>query len=168
VLELLLIGRSEMIQNAIIKYRRLSVMKKIALSGSIASIMGLCLMFLPIFNAKSSDQITHGEKSPAIGTVEGNVIIDYSNNSSTDTKAEKRYVLRNTNGGSVLVINNPDMSTAVDPKSHVCTVVAGTPIELLDETAKHAGIEMWQKVRILAGPNKDKVGWIVNQNISYE
>jgi len=144
-------------------------MQKISFWGSIASIVGLAIAFTPgqseSGNQADSVAATQGYQSPAIGENNGNVNINYNNPPSPQVKS---YVLRNAKGGSVLVVSTPSIEASMDKSKHVCMVVAGTPIILLDETANMGGIDMWQKVQINGGGCASKVGWVAIENISYE
>lgn len=150
-------------------YGGLSLVEKIGLWGSLASIVGLVLVFMPPAASSQSEPkaqaTTSGEKSPAIGSNQGNVTINYGGDVTT---REKAYVLRNAKGGAVLIINKPSLDAAGDPKSHVCVVPAGTPITLSGESAKMGYVDMWRKVKITSGECASKSGWTALENISVE
>lgn len=147
----------------------LSVLEKFSLWGSLASIVGLALAFMPP-TASSQNELkpqatTSGSKSPAIGSNQGNVTINYGDDTTSRVKA---YVLRNAKGGASLVINKPSLDEAVNPSSHVCMAPAGTPIMLTGESAKMGNIDMWRKVKITSGECANKSGWVAIENVSIE
>ncbi|MEK8088126.1 hypothetical protein WNB94_17175 [Aquabacterium sp. A3] len=143
--------------------------KKIGLWGSIASIVGLALVFFPPSASSQGEQksqaTTSGAKSPAIGTNQGNITINYGGDSTTP---EKRYVLRNPRTGATLVVDKPSLDAAQDPKHHVCTALAGTAVIPTGESEKMAGIDMWRKIRITSGECTNKSGWVAIENLSVE
>lgn len=143
-------------------------MSKLAFWGSIASIVSLAVAFYPVDKAQSGNQTTYGNQSPAIGSVDGNVTINYGGTSAPDQKKKKQYVLRNAGGGAVLVMKKPDMTSPNNEENQICTAIAGTSITLLGEKAKNFGLDYWQKIRIVEGPCTGKIGWVVNGNISKE
>ena len=150
-------------------YGGLSTVEKIGFWGSIASIVGLALVFMPTSASSQVEQkpqaATYGSKSPAIGSNQGSVTINYGGDSVARDKA---YVLRNSSGGATLVVNKPSLDAAQDPKAHVCMAVAGTPVELTGESAKMGNIDMWRKVRIVSGECANKSGWVAISNVSVE
>ncbi|WP_152035321.1 hypothetical protein [Paraburkholderia terricola] len=145
------------------------MVEKIGLWGSAASIVSLALYFYPPVAASQNEpkvQVsTAGTESPAIGTNQGNVTINYG---SSAAPHEKGYVLRNRSAGASLVVSRPTLDAATVPALQVCVAPAGTPISLYGETAKMAGLDMWQKVKILSGQCANKVGWATTENISFE
>jgi hypothetical protein len=157
------------ISSFLIWHRRLSMLEKIGLWGSIASIVSLGLYFLPPLTSSQSEAkaqaSTTGAQSPAIGANQGSVTINYG---APATPHEKAYVLRNGKSGATLVVSRPSLDAATEPKSHVCMAPAGTPITLTGETAKMGGIDMWRKVKITSGECANKVGWAAIENISIE
>jgi hypothetical protein len=142
-------------------------MSRLAFWGSLASIVGLAITLYPVGKAQSGNQTTYGNQSPAIGSVDGNVTINYGGASTSEQNKAKPYVLRNTGGGSVLVMKQPDLTSFNDAEKQICTVFAGTSITLLGEESKHQGLD-WQKVKINEGPCIGKIGWVVHRNISNE
>ncbi|MFL9867293.1 hypothetical protein PQR67_24220 [Paraburkholderia fungorum] len=146
------------------------MIEKIGFWGSAASIVSLALYFYPPV-AASQDELkpqvsTAGTQSPAIGTNQGNVTINYG---SSATPHQKGYVLRNRSAGASLVVSRPTLDAATAPNLQVCLAPAGTPISLYEgETAKMAGLDMWQRVKILSGQCANKVGWATTENISFE
>lgn len=143
-------------------------MSKLAFGGFIASIVSLTVAFFPVDKAHSGNQTTYGNQSPAIGSVDGNVTINYGGTSTPDQKKKKQFVLRNAGGGSVLVMKKPDMTSPNNEENQICTVIAGTSITLLAEKAKYHGLDYWQKVKISEGTCTGKIGWVANDNISNE
>lgn len=146
------------------------MVEKIGLWGSAASIVSLALYFYPSAAASQSEpnvQVsTTGTQSPAIGTNQGNVTINYG---SSAAPHEKGYVLRNRSAGASLVVSRPTLDAATAQNLQVCLAPAGTPISLYEgETAKMAGLDMWQRVKILSGQCANKVGWATTENISFE
>lgn len=151
-------------------HKDLSIVEKIGLWGSAASIVSLVLYFYPPIAASQSEpkvQVsTAGAQSPAIGTNQGNVTINYGGSIPAH---EKGYVLRNHTTGASLVASRPTIDAATAPNLQVCLAPAGTPVSLYDgETAKMAGLDMWQKVKILSGRCANKVGWTTIENLSFE
>lgn len=150
-------------------HKGLSMVEKIGLWGSIASIVSLGLFFFPPSVSSQSEPkaqaSTLGAQSPAIGSNQGSVIINYG---APTAPHEKSYVLRNGKSGVTLVISRPSLDAAVEPKNHVCMALAGTPVLLTGETAKLGGIDMWRKVKILSGECANKVGWTAIENVSLE
>lgn len=146
------------------------MVEKIGLWGSAASIISLMLYFYPpTASSQSGPNIgvsTAGTQSPAIGTNQGNVTINYG---SAVAPHEKGYALRNPSAGASLVVARPTLDAATDSNLQVCIAPAGTPISLYDgETARMVGPYMWQKVKILSGQCASKVGWVSTGNISFE
>lgn len=143
--------------------------EKIGLWGSIASIIGLVIVFIPPSVSSSPNQTqnisTSGNQSPAIGSNNRDVTINYNNPEQTKSKS---YVLRNTKVGSTLVVNTPSLDAAGDPTKHVCMAPAGTPIQLTGKRAKMGMIDMWREIKIISGDCESKVGWTALENISYE
>lgn len=150
-------------------HKRLSMLEKIGLWGSIASIVSLGLYFLPPLTSSQSEAkaqaTTTGAQSPAIGVIQGSANIIYG---APPSPREKSYVLRNGKSGATLVVSRPSLDAATEPNSHVCMAPAGTTITLTGETAKMGGIDMWRKVKIMSGECADKVGWAAIENISIE
>lgn len=157
------------ISNLLTWHKGLSMFEKIGLWGSIASIVSLGLYFFPLIassqNEPKSQASTIGTQSPAIGSNQGSVTINYS---APPTLHEKSYVLRNGKTGVTLVVSKPSLDAAAEPKNHVCMAPAGTSIALTGETAKLGGIDMWRKVKILSGECVNKIGWTAIENISLE
>lgn len=144
-------------------------MEKIGFWGSIASIVGLALVFMPPSASSQGQQqpqtTTTGAKSPAIGSNQGNITINYGGES---VGREKAYVLRNSGGGATLVVSKPSLDVAQDSKAHICMAPAGTPVELTGESARMEGVDMWRKVRIVGGECANKLGWVAISNLSLE
>jgi hypothetical protein len=157
------------LSNLLTWHKGLSMIEEFGLWGSIASIVSLGLYFFPPLALSQSEPkvqaSTVGSQSPAIGSNQGSVTINYGTPSATH---EKGYVLRNGKSGATLVVSRPSLDAAAEPKSHVCMAPAGTPISLTGETAKLGGIDMWRKVKILSGECAAKVGWTDIENVSLE
>jgi hypothetical protein len=144
-------------------------MRKIALWGSIASIVSAAIAALTLYSSPSASQAgnqttTYGNQSPAINEPKGDINIQYNN----AAPAAKGHVLRNKTAGASLVVSEPNIDAGMDEKKRVCMAIAGTPITLLGETAKLQGIDMWRKVKIDNGDCAGKVGWAAIENISIE
>jgi hypothetical protein len=65
------------------EYRTLSRTQKIGLWGSVASIVGVLVVFLPVIETSTPDsiQVTSGNTSPNINVGQGNITIKYNGNS---------------------------------------------------------------------------------------
>ncbi|WP_394375338.1 hypothetical protein [Stutzerimonas frequens] len=146
------------------KYKRMGFVKKLGLWGSLASLLGL-FVTLSSLQAQQQGVYTQGQQSPAFGSNNGSVNINYNNSVPL---AKRQYTLRNANGGSVLIVSKPTVQVASIQSEHVCMAFAGTPIILDGEAVQEFGIDMWQRVQVLEGPCKDKVGWVALSNINIE
>lgn len=137
---------------------------KMAFFGLVISALVPVLNFIfPVASSHASDQATvntYGGNSPAIGINHGSVNINYREENPSKAKI---YVLRNRSSGATGVLAEPRIETVVDPKSFICTALAGTPIELTGESTN-----MWRKIRILYGECANKTGWVAVENISFE
>lgn len=143
-------------------------MKKFGIWGSIASIVGSAAVFLPPSASSQSQQsqaTTYSDKSPAIGANHGNVTIQYGN---APESREKAYVLRNSTGSAILVVNEPNLDAAQDANARVCMVPSGTPVELTGKSERMVGIDMWRQIRITAGECANQTGWTTLSNLSFE
>ena len=143
-------------------------MERVTFCGSLASIAGLCLTFYSGSSVSqgtpNNSSSTLGSHSPAIAGPQGDVNISYGNSTPT----EKTYVIRHPDGGAALIVSEPSIDSVMDPEKHICMAIAGTPIQLLDETSQLGGMVMWQKIEIVKGACTGKVGWSSVENISYE
>ena len=140
-------------------------MQKISFWGSIASILALLLYFVP-FQAQSESinkVITTGNQSPAIGENKGIVNFNYS---SKQEQAVKKYIISKSSG-AVTIISEVSVSAIMDKSKHICTVISGTPIRLLNETAELNGAK-FQKIQVTEGPCKGGIGWVHVSKLSYE
>lgn len=158
------------ISNFSVWHKRLLMIEKIGLWGSVASVISLGLYFFPsqapAQTEPKSQVITSGEQSPAIGINQGSVTFNIG---ASSPQSKKSYVLRNGKGGATLVVSQPDLSAAMDPKRHVCMAIAGTSIAVIPgATAKMNGTDIWRKVQIMSGECTGSVGWVALENISYE
>jgi hypothetical protein len=147
-------------------FKELSTVEKIGFLGSLASIVGLGLVFLPPSSSSQetyNSPVTSGSQSPAIGSNQGSVTINYGAEST-----EKRYVLRNPQAGAVLIIDKPSLDAVAEPNRHVCTAPAGTPIVLTGRSAKLGALDMWREVKIIGGECSERIGWAALENISIE
>ncbi len=163
------IKRVTSLKNIYLLHGSLSMYEKIGLWGSIASIIGLVVVFFsPSVSSDTNNSqtiTTSGNQSPAIGANNGEVIINYNN---PENNNKKSYVLRNTKAGATLVVSAPSLDAAGDPAKHICMAPAGTPIDLTGKTAKMGVIDMWREVKITSGSCVNKIGWAALENISYE
>lgn len=149
------------------KVRRSGLVKKITLWGSLATIISL---FVSIFwpQATSENQTTYGNQSPNISNVQGNVSLTISGQSASPP-AGKQYVLRNSRGGAVAILNTPRSGAVTDVKQHACEpIISGTSIELLNDKSSGAGIDIWRKVKVIDGVCSGKIGWVMVSDISFE
>lgn len=145
-------------------YRELSMVQNVGLLGSIASIIALALYFLPAQTAsQETNTNAYGDQSPAIGSNQGSVTINYGNKSK-----QKVYVLRNQINGATLLVDKPSLDAAMNPEQHVCMAPAGTSISLTGKTAKMGQIDKWREVEIIDGECAKKRGWVSMENISLE
>ena len=132
--------------------------KKIGLWGSIASIIGLVIYFIPSDETKNSQTING----------DSNIIIQQDDDGTINinTPPEKSHVLINKSVGTTLVTSESGLNAAHDKSKHVCMAIAGTKITLLEETADQFGMVWWQKIKIDDGKCKGKIGWVARENIS--
>jgi hypothetical protein len=142
--------------------------EKIGLIGALASIVSLALYFLPLTTSSQSQPRTSvsttGEQSPAIGSNEGNVTINYN-----APVKEKNSVLRNPKSGATPLLDSPHLAVVNDPKHHVCLVPAGTPATLTGRIAAMGKIkDGWQEVTVTTGDCANKVGWAMKENLPLE
>lgn len=153
-------------------YKGLTMFEKISLYGSLASIIGLVLFFIPSTSSSTEPTAqttvsTAGNQSPAIGSNNGSVTINYGGQSSS-SKTGKNYILRNPKAGATAIINSPSLDVAINPANQVCIVPAGTQVILLGDKAKSGGIDMWRKVKVVSGECANKMGWVDIGNIVQE
>lgn len=148
------------------KYRGLSVMQKLGIWGSIASIFGLVLTIFP-FNASSENTNINniGSKNPIITNPSGDVNINYNENKN---ESKRSYVLRNSQGGQPPLLLSPKLSFIIDTSKYVCTPIIGEKIQPLSERASEGGHEIWRKITVLEGDCKGKQGWVLTNDISIE
>lgn len=142
-------------------------MKKLTFWSSVATIAGF---FIAIFTpaVSSQNQTSHGDQSPNINSTQGDVNITFGG-TVPPPPAQKQYVLRQSQGGAITVLKTPNPSGFMDNKQHVCIVISGTPIEMLDGKASQAGFDdVWREIKITSGSCADKVGWVMVSNISFE
>lgn len=110
-------------------------------------------------------QATTGAQSPAFGTVQGDVTINYHEAAPAHVPG---YVLRNRTGGAMLIVAEPTLEAATTPHLRVCVAPAGTRISLDPETTAMDNPPFWRKVNILSGECAQKTGWTAMENIQVE
>lgn len=154
-------------------HKGLTMFEKISLYGSLASIIGLVLFFVPSTSSStehptSTTVSTTGSQSPAIGSNNGSLTINYGGQTNSSSKTEKKYVLKNPQYGATLIVNKPSLDASADPKNHVCIAAAGTPIVMLGEKAQLGGMDRWRKIKVTSGECTNKIGWVDIGNIAQE
>lgn len=150
---------------ALVSHKRMSFVVKVGFWGSIASIVGLAITFLPLTASSIEQQVVNGSKSTVIGENNGTINIGYGDSNQS---AKKGHVLRNQQYGVALVVSKPDLNVITDKSYHICNAIAGTQIELTGRSLDMSGLSYWKEVAILSGECSGRVGWTTVSNISYE
>ncbi len=133
-------------------------MNKIAIIGSIASILSLMLFFIPHkATSDSYHQRSIGNQSPNIIS-NGDVNIQYHNEQIINNEQKEGYYLSRS-GKGVGLLEEPSFK---NPKL-ICLVESGARVEILDELQE--GYLSLIKVRVLEGTCKGKIGWTGKENL---
>ena len=158
----LLMSISLKLENLFNLYQRMTLMTKLTLWGSVASIAGLLMTLLPL-QAQSGNQTTNGNQSPASGVHNGDII--YENGTKNQYEG---YALKGN--GRVIIASKPDLiatSKAIMNKTdEVCEASSGIPVTLLGKSVDDGGIT-WRRVRVDAGKCNGMIGWVSADNMEY-
>lgn len=113
---------------------------------------------------KAQSQTTHGNQSPAVNGVQGDVRININ------PASEKTYRLKDRQGGQLSVFRTPNRSGwPINMSNVICTPFAGTTVKVLPETAPEQGFaQFWRKISISNGECAGQVGWVESNTIVYE
>lgn len=131
-------------------YRRLGMVPKIGLWGSICSIISLTALIFPQASV-SDNQTSYGANSLNINS-SGDVRINY--NSSQESSAPYNF-LQHPDGGENILIASPSLT---NPKI-VCNPESGTKVRFLQEK-RESPLMVWIKVEVVSGTCKGKIGWV--------
>jgi len=143
----------KMIRQILNWHRRLSIVKKIGLWGSICSIVSAVALLFPQASI-SENQTSYGTNSPNIRS-NGDVNIHYN----SSPRGESYNYIQHPNGGGTILLTTP---TLINPDV-LCHPEAGSKVQFIKEKAEN-NYMMWVKVKILTGTCQGKIGWIGKDN----
>lgn len=136
-------------------------MKNIKIIGTLCSILGLAWAIISY--ATPINQTVNNNSGYIIGENNGGVNINYAPNSDQNDQ----LILKNPKYGVSLVISVPDLSVIQDKTKHVCSAIAGTPIELTGRVTE-GNVLPFKEVKIIKGECAGKIGWASPQNITFK
>lgn len=154
------------LKSAILKpydeYRRLSMLGKLGVWGSVASIVAIIITFALPQQSHSDNIVTQGGQSPIISG-NGNTV-NYSNAVVDGEKFSGSEHLLYRNEGAVPLYKRPSLAGYA---TAVCMAESGTSVKVLGNsvTDKNMPSMLWKEVEVLNGQCQGKSGWTNNDYV---
>jgi len=137
-------------------------MKKFSIVSGIASILGLCVAFLPT-DANSLNQAINGNKNTVIGTNEGNVTINYN---ESDSSSGEQYVIVHPSGGGTYLLSDPSIASYGDSSKFICALDQGTKVLPTGPVHKEHNLVMAKFVKVQNGSCSGRHGWVTTATLA--
>lgn len=136
------------------RWKNMSVYSKVGFIGSIASIIGLLLYFVPTKATSNNFNINTNNQSPIIQNNSGD--IKYEINNANQQNPRGHYV-HNT-----ILLSEPDIMNS----KKGCVVEEGSSIQILSEqVSKNFPNTSFVQIKVLDGSCKGQMGWTGKQQV---